>query len=46
MNVLANSMMGQKATNDGMLAVMSGQGAKNWMSMKSMKVEHQRRHEK
>jgi hypothetical protein len=45
MNVLANSMMGLKAANNGILAEMST-GAKNWVSMKSMKAEYQRRHEK
>jgi hypothetical protein len=29
--------MGLKAANNGILAAMSGQGAKNWMSMKSMR---------
>jgi hypothetical protein len=46
MSVSVNSIMGLKAANNGILAVMSGHGAKNWMSIKPMKAEHQRRHEK
>jgi hypothetical protein len=36
-------MMGLKAANNGILAAMSRQGAKDWMSVKSMQAEHHKK---